>query len=296
MSQRILVTGATGQLGAYVVHELVERGADVVAWSHSSPTIIAGVTARPVELTNANAVAAAFRDAAPTAVIHAGALAAVADCARDPTMAVAVNYRGSDVLAYLASVARTKLVLVSTDLVFDGERGNYTEDDPPSPLSVYGRTKADAERVVLAYPEHAVVRVSLLFGPSRNGRASFFDSQVASLRNGEPIRCFQDEWRTPLALPIAAKVLVEIASLDATGLLHVGGPERLSRLEMGQRLAAHLGANPALIEAVSRMSIPGEPRPRDTSLNSSRWRGLVTRAPWPGFTTSLAEMGVTGAR
>jgi dTDP-4-dehydrorhamnose reductase len=176
------------------------------------------------------------------------------------------------------------------------ERGNYTEHDPPSPLSVYGRTKADAERAVLAHSAHVVVRVSLLFGPSCNGRPSFFESQVTALRNGQSIRVFEDEWRSPLALSTAAKALVEIAMSDVTGLLHVGGPERLNRLEMGQRLAAHLGANPALIEAVSRTTAPGEPRPRDTSLNSSRWRSLFPQAAWPTFTTALTEMQASRER
>jgi dTDP-4-dehydrorhamnose reductase len=295
MGPRILVTGATGQLGAYLIRELTGQGADFVAWCHSGSGSLAGIAARPVELGNAVSTASAFRDASPEVVIHAAAIAAVADCARDPQRADAVNHRGTAMLAELTTAAGAKFVFVSTDLVFDGERAPYREDAVPSPLSIYGRTKAEAERAVLEFPQHVVARVSLLFGPSRNGRSSFFDLQTSALRNGQSIRVFHDEWRTPLALTTAAQALVAIARSDVTGIIHVGGPERLSRLEMGQRLAAHLGVDQSLIASVSRTTVPGEPRPPDTSLDSRRWRDRFPHIPWPRFEEALASMSISSA-
>jgi dTDP-4-dehydrorhamnose reductase len=143
-----------------------------------------GAPLRPVDLADAGAVAAAFREARPDAVLHAAALARVADCHRDPERARRVNAAGSAVLAELAAAAGARLVLVSTDLVFDGARAPYREEDPPAPVSVYGRSKVAAEGAVLAVPRAAVARVSLLFGPSLTGRPSFFDEQVAALRAG----------------------------------------------------------------------------------------------------------------
>ena len=290
MPQRVLVTGATGQLGAYLVRELVAGQRAVVAWGHSTPAIVSGVSALPTDLTAPSELATAFREARPDVVIHSAAMAAVSECARAPTQAEAVNTRATGVLTELCDAAGARLVFVSTDLVFDGERARYREADPPAPLSVYGHTKATAERVVLGSPGHAVVRVSLLFGPSINGRPSFFDGQVAALRAGQSTRLFHDEWRTPLGLATAARALIEIAESDVTGLLHVGGPERMSRVEMGERLARLLGVAATGIQAVSRLSAGGEPRPRDTSLDSSRWRGLFPAAEWPGFEEALAEM------
>jgi dTDP-4-dehydrorhamnose reductase len=292
MARRVLVTGATGQLGAYLVREAVEHGIDVVAWGHSRPATVAGVAARPVDLADAADVARAFHDARPEVVIHAAAMAAVADCARDPGTADIVNARGTAMLAHLCDAAGTRLVYVSTDLVFDGEAAPYAESAEPNPLSEYGRTKVAGERAVLAFARHAAVRVSLLFGPSKNGRPNFFDSQLAALRAGRTVRLFHDEWRTPLGLAAAARALVAVVQSNVTGLLHVGGPERMSRLEMGQRLATHLGGNSTGIEASGRLSVAGEPRPRDTSLDSSRWRALFPQFPWPGFEQALAEMGV----
>lgn len=292
MGERFLVTGATGQLGAYLVRELQQRGHDVVAWSGSSTGSMNGVDVRPVDLSQVDRVQMAFQEAAPTHVIHTAAMAAVGDCARDPAWADAINHRGTALLAGLAAVAQARFLFVSTDLVFDGESPPYQEIDPPTPLSVYGRTKAAAEKAVLEFPHQIVVRVSLLFGPSRNGRVSFFDGLVAALRAGQPIRLFHDEWRMPIGLATAATALIEIAKSEVTGILHVAGPERMSRLEMGERLAAYLQADPGVIESVNRATAAGEPRPRDTSLDSSRWRKLFSNAPWPVFETALAEMGL----
>jgi dTDP-4-dehydrorhamnose reductase len=185
------------------------------------------------------------------------------------------------------------MVHVSTDLAFDGERGWYEEQDPPSPLSVYGRSKAEAETAVLAHPGCVVVRVSLLFGCTLSGRNSFFDQQVKSLRAGRSVTCFEDEWRTPLGLSTAAEALLALARSKIDGLLHVGGPERLSRLEMGQRLARYLGVNPALVVAGRRMdAAAAEARPRDVSLRCGKWRGLFPGQRWATLEEELATVGM----
>jgi dTDP-4-dehydrorhamnose reductase len=291
---RILLTGASGQLGGYLLREMVKDGLPVAAWSRSRSGRLFGIDLQPVDLDDADAVSAAFRRTSPTAVIHAGAMTAVSQCLRNPDQAHQVNTQGSNLLAELATEARARLLFLSTDLVFDGEKGFYSEQDPTAPLSLYGRTKAAAEKAVLAVPRGIVLRVSLLFGPSIVGRPYFFDEQVAALRQGRPLTLFHDEWRTPLSLAVAARTLLTILRSDIVGVLHLGGPERMSRLEMGQRLAAYLGADPSVIVAAPRSSVPApEPRPRDTSLDCSRWRQLCPDAPWLGWQEALAEMAIT---
>lgn len=288
---RLLLTGASGQLGAYLLREALRRGCPIVAWSGRRPGELFGCPLRPVDLTDEDAVAAAFREARPDVVIHAAAMAGVADCHRDPARAEVINTRGSARIAELAEQSGARLVHVSTDMVFDGERGGYREEDAVAPLSKYGRTKAEAERVVLAHPRTVVVRVSLLFGPGVGERRTFFDEQVAALKEGRPLTLFHDEWRTPLSLLAAARGLLDIAESDVVGLLHMGGPERLSRLDMGRRLAAFLGLDPVGIVSASRLSAPAvEPRPRDLSLDSSKWRRLFPRSRGPDWDDDLREM------
>lgn len=289
---RWLVTGGTGQLGTYLVRELVAGHAPGGVWAHSRPALVFGVPAQPVDLADRSGLEGAFREARPDVVIHAAAMAAVSDCARTPDRAAAVNTRATAQLAELCDQSGARLVFISTDLVFDGDRPPYSEGDGSAPLSVYGRTKAAAERAVLVSGRHAAVRVSLLFGPSLGDRPNFFDGQVAALRGGQPVRLFHDEWRTPLGLATAARALAAVAASDVTGLLHVGGPERMSRVEMGERLAAHLGLGPVGVESVSRTTVAGEPRPADVSLDSTRWRTMFPQVPWPRYEEALAEMGV----
>lgn len=280
---RWLVTGASGTLGAYLLRELA--GETVVAWGGPA----ARAPYASIDLSDRDAVAAAFRSAQPDIILHCGAMARVDECCRIPARARSVNTEGARQIAELAGGAR--MVYVSTDLVFDGEHGPYAEDAAAEPLSVYGRSKLDAEPLVLAAGNNLVVRVSLLFGPALNHRVGFFDRLVASLRRKQPFALFADEWRTPLDFRSAAKALVTAARSDVVGRLHVGGPERVSRLEFGQRLAAVLGVSDGCLVSSRRNSDPqAEPRPRDVSLDSRRWRTLFPDSPWPSIETALADM------
>jgi dTDP-4-dehydrorhamnose reductase len=288
---RVLLTGASGQLGGYFLRELA--GQPVIAWSGSRTGELFGVTLQPVDLADRDSAVTAFRESRPDVVVHAAAMAKVSECLRDPERARLVNARGTELLAELADEARCRLIYVSTDLVSDGERGGYREEDAPSPVSVYGRTKVDGERAVLAMPRGLVARVSLLFGPSIIGRPTFFDEQVAGARNGKPIALLSDEWRTPLSLMTAARAFVSLVRSDVTGILHLGGPERMSRLEMGQRLAAFLGVSAAWIQAMRRdEAATEEPRPRDVSLDSSRWRRSFPQVLYPKWEYALRDLSL----
>ncbi|HZV03699.1 MAG TPA: SDR family oxidoreductase [Gemmataceae bacterium] len=297
---RLLLTGASGSLGSYILRECLRQGDTVIAWSGSRQGELFGCPLRPIDLAAPDAIASAFRDARPDGVVHTAALAVVSECHRDPQRAERINTRGSAILAELADRAKIPLIHVSTDMVFDGEHAPYREEDAVAPVSVYGRTKAEAERAVRAYPRNTVVRVPLLFGPTLTGRSSFFDQQLLALREGRRIPLFHDEWRTPLSLLVTARALLAIVSgtggtgvspIGPLGLLHIGGPERLSRLEMGQRLAAFLGCDASGIEPISRTSIAAaEPRQADLSLDSSRWRGLFPHQEWPDWNSALSQL------
>lgn len=257
---RVMVTGASGLLGGHVRAVLGERGIEHVVTSG-------------VDLSDEDAAAAIWRAAPPDTVLHCAATSAMSDCARDPARARRVNVGATENLARLAAGAGARLVCVSTDLVFDGERAPYREGDPRSPISTYGRTKADAERAALEVPRAAVARLALLFGPSLTARIGFFDAQLAALRAGRAVSLFVDEWRTPLSLRAAAEALVAIAASELEGIVHVAGPERMSRAEMGLRLARWLGVSEALVTETSQASVPsapGERRPRDVSLDAAR--------------------------
>jgi dTDP-4-dehydrorhamnose reductase len=274
---RVWLTGASGLLGGWARAAFAAAGADLC-------------TDR-VELTDEAAVARAFAALSPDVVAHCAAMAAIADCAQDPARAHRVNVDATRTLARHCDATGARLVLVSTDLVFDGEAAPYAADAPTAPTTAYGTTKALAEAAALTCRRAVVVRVSLLFGPSRTARAGFFDQQLAALRAGRQITLFADEWRTPLSLRRAAEALVLLAASPDTGIVHLGGPERMSRLEMGERLAALLDVRAQRLIAASRTGVQGEPRPRDVSLVSSRV--FAPLGPPRSFEEECQAMGVS---
>ncbi len=272
--ERWLVTGASGQLGSHVVRQLAADSAvgQIVALSGRGETGTPGVAVRHVDLRDLDALRAAVRDARPTHIMHLGAMTAVADCYADPAGAALANVRATEVLAEAAAQCGARLVFSSTDMVFDGSSPPYREDSPTCPLSTYGRTKVRAEQALAERPQALVVRIPLMYGFALNGRRTTFAQQMEALRAGRPLKLFVDEFRTVVWLADAARALIGLARGEACGLLHIAGPERLSRLELVRRCAALLGLSDAHLEPISRLDAAGpEPRPADLSLDGSRF-------------------------
>jgi dTDP-4-dehydrorhamnose reductase len=289
---RVVLTGASGQLGSNIVARLVEDGHEVWAWSGTEMGRRSGVELRPVELTDAEAVGKELATADPEVIIHTAALSAAETVRRDPALGRAVNVEATARLAEWAAAHGRRLVYTSTDLVFDGARSWYREEDQAAPILAYGRTKLEGETPVLAAPRGLVARMSLMYGPSLSGRESYYDRTLAGLRQGTPQTFFEDEYRTPLDLETAATILVRLAESDVRGLVHVAGPERVSRFELVRRLAVAHGLDPALVRANRQADITfPEPRPVDVSLDTTRLRSLLPDLRLPTIEEAIAANG-----
>jgi len=231
----LFVTGASGYLGS----ELLRR------------TDAVGSSSADVDIRDAAAVGALFDRVRPDAVIHT----AYRRDDRATTFDGAVNVA--------AAAAGARLVHLSTDVVFDGEKGApYVEDDEPSPLTAYGRAKADAERAVLTMHRGAlVVRTSLIYGGAQPGPQE-------RLAADPDASVFTDEVRCPIQVGDLADALIELAATGLSGVLHVAGADRLSRHEFAELLAGRA------VRAAS-MADSGVVRPRDCTLAIERARGLL---------------------
>jgi len=267
---KIWVTGSGGLIGNALCQEASRA---VPEWS------VIGLRHESLDLSHFEAVSRAFERDLPDAVIHCAALARSGDCERDPERARLINVGVTRHLATLC--ADRPFVLLSSDLVFDGRKGAYTEEDPVSPITVYGRTKAEAEACVLRNPRHLVVRTSLNCGFSPTGDRAFNEEWLRAWREGQVLRLFKDEFRCPIPATETARCLWELLRLACTGLYHLAGPERLSRYEMGLLLAARYPELNPRFEAVCLRTFQGPPRSPDTSLLCAKAYRVLSQPPMP---------------
>lgn len=268
------ITGAGGLIGSYL-----QRTAPA-HWT------IRPLTRHDLDLTEQTTVERRFREERPALVIHSAALSKSVACEKDPPLALKLNVEVTEHLAALS--ADIPFFFFSTDLVFDGKRGNYDEAAPVNPLSVYGHTKAEAEQIVLRNPHHTVIRTSLNAGISATRDRGFNEEMRAAWERGRTLNLFVDEFRCPIPAVVTARAVWELADKRATGLFHVAGAERLSRVDIGNALAARWPQLTPLIKAGSLNDYSGPPRSPDTSLNCAKAQALLS-LPLPRFTQWLRE-------
>lgn len=288
MTRRLLVAGASGFVGGRVL-EALAPGMDASGTCRSRPR--PGLDA--LDLADRDAVRRLLDARRPDLVINCAALAEPDACEKDPAAARRANTDGPRALAEACAERGARLLHLSTDLVFDGARGRYSEDDEARPLSVYGRTKLEGERAVLeSCPSAAVVRVSLVYGFSLCGRPSFLEWLLGELNGGRRPRLFVDQWRTPTPMAQLPQVLLRLADSGAAGVFHWGGAERVSRLDFGRTVCAVFGLDASRLEPLEMKSFGyAATRPADCSLRSEKLAALLGLAPWTVEEGLAAERG-----
>lgn len=276
----MLVTGAGGLLGGALCTALASE-LDVWAGVHHAapprefPTVA-------LDLEQPETLAAALRASRATVVVHCAALADADACERDPARARSLNVDATAALADACARTGARLALISTDLVFGPEIGLPPRDEacPAEPLSVYAATKLEAERIALRTPGNAAFRVALVAGCGHGPRGSATEGLAWALRAGRPLRLFRDQYRTPVDPVSLARLLSAWAGSAHDGLFHAGGPQRVSRLELGHRVAALLGLPTAGLEAVDQDDrLAPAVRPRDAAMDSGRATHLLGYVP-----------------
>jgi dTDP-4-dehydrorhamnose reductase len=267
----VWITGANGLISNYLVQLAPKLAPNF--W-------VQALTRAQLDLLDFGAVRRKFREDRPQLVIHGAAITGVAEAQTHPALARRVNVEVTQLLAELA--AEIQFVFFSSDLVFDGRKGNYRETDPVNPIHIYGETKSAAEEIVLSNPRHLVVRMSINGGISRAGNRSFNEQLRLAWQAGRKTTLFTDEFRSPIFAGETAHAVWELALQKRTGLFHAAGAERLSRWQIGQLLARHWPDLNAKIEPGSARNFPGPPRAPDTSLNIAKVQRALSK-PLPGF-------------
>jgi dTDP-4-dehydrorhamnose reductase len=218
-----------------------------------------------------------LEEIAPDVVIHAAATADIDLCERNPDLARTLNVTLTQAVADGCSHAGSQLIYVSTDNVFDGKLGNYTEADQPSPINEYARTKAAGEAIVAAVSGSTIARIALVmgFGPLGGGN-SFLERTIPMLRAGQTITVPPEEIRTPIDVLTLGKALLELAESSFPGIIHLAGNDALDRVTLTRRIAERFGYSPGLVRPRAPHQIAGRaPRPRDVSMSNAKAREVL---------------------
>ncbi len=273
----VLITGGTGYLGHRLLPIATQR-ARVVAVARRPRALSRLFRPQSMDLQDRSSIFAAISSIKPDAIIHAAALNPGVDDERMP----AVNHQGTQYLAEAACEMGCRLVMVSTDMVHDGKQAPYADDAPPSPINVYGQSKADGEQAALAAHQDTIaVRTSLIYGLDGVDRGTFgFANRLA---DGNRLTLFSDVLRQPVWRDALAQALVQLALdfTDETGTLNLTGSDVLDRATFATRMLDfwQVAYEPSVIEhiqASERPELSGVPINLELSLSRATALGLPT--------------------
>jgi dTDP-4-dehydrorhamnose reductase len=267
--KKLLVTGASGFLG-WNLCQLAKPEWDVYGTYFSHPGEIPGVNLIKVDLRDFEEIKRIFHEIQPAAVIHMAAQSSPNFCQSHPIESHSINVTAAWNIAGLCADSSIPCVFTSTDLVFNGLNPPYRETDPVCPVSVYGEQKVIAEEGMLErYPLTAVCRMPLMFGMATPPATSFMQPFIKTLREGQELSLFTDEFRTPVSGKTAAQGLL-LALEKVKGRIHLGGKERLSRYDFGRLLVEVLQLPETGLKKCRQKDVKmAAPRPPDVSLDSS---------------------------
>lgn len=286
---RFMVTGASGLLGLNFALAVDGRKHQVTGVDNRNPLSWVNFKTRQADLTEPGILPRLVEELQPEVILHCAAMANVDDCEKRPADAQKVNAELPGEIALVAKKANIKLVHISTDAVFDGQKGDYTETEEPKPLSVYARTKRDGELAVLAAnPDSLVARVNF-YGWSISGTRSLAEFFVNNLSEGKDVNGFTDIHFCPMMVLDLAATLVEAVEKNLSGLYHCVGPRSMSKYDFGLAIARQFGFNEKLVHPASVMDGGLKAaRSPNLTLSTQKLAGALGH-PLPEFAQGLAK-------
>lgn len=284
---RVLLLGAGGLVGRHLRAALVSH--DVVATTRDGAEDAIALDIR--DTARLREIAGAAR---PDAILNAAAAVYAERCEREPVATRAINVEPVRALAEIADQQRATLVVLSSEYVFDGTHGLYTEEDAPTPVNEYGRQKVEIEALARTVGKHLVIRTSGVYG-AEPARKNFVWQVVDALRRGDVFRVPSDQLITPTYAPSLAAGIVELLSDAATGTFHVVGPEVIGRDAFARLIATTFQLDRALIRPVKTSELAlAAPRPPRAGLSDAKFRsarGHRTTPPAEGLLELAASLG-----
>lgn len=263
IKKRILVVGSNGMLGQRIVNYFGKKPKVELLASSAEEFSYDGNTAYAiVDLCRKESVKKLIYDFFPDVIINTAAFTNVDLCEKERETAWKVNVRGVEYLAETARIIDAHLIHISTDYVFDGKNGPYSESSKPRPISYYGRTKLASENVIrLNGAIHTIIRTNVLYGPAKLGRPDFVKWVVNNLSDNKEIKIVTDQINNPTYIDDIVQAIDTIIDFRKQGIFNIGGSEFLSRFEFTQRIADYFKLERDLIKPIKTADL-NQPAPR----------------------------------
>lgn len=283
----ILITGASGLLGANLMLSARQRGLKTLALSHACPVRNPGGETVQADLSDEGNISRLLEHYRPRFFIHAAAATNVDWCELHPENAHRLNVDMSRYLAGAAASVGAQFAYISTDSVYSGDTGNYDEASEPAPVNIYAKTKLEGERAVQAVlPDALIVRTNI-YGWNAQEKKSLAEWIIGELECGRTVRGFRDVFFNPLLATDLAEALFDALDLGISGICHVAGDESISKYEFARQVAVTFGRDPGLVtEHTLADAVLTAPRPRNTTLLTHKIAAIMGR-PMPNVAKGL---------
>lgn len=276
---RVLITGGSGLLGLNWA-AATRSQSEVHLGTHSRNVSLRGTIASPIDIDSIDSTLRCFDSLQPDLVAHTAGLTSVEKCESNPSIAFHHNVTLARNVAQACERLQIKLIHISTDHLFEGADSFVNEGATPTPLNIYGKTKAEGELCVLeANPASLLIRTNF-FCWGTPYRSSFSDYIIQSLRVGASIKLFEDVFYTPILAESLALTASQLVRMNQSGVVNLGGDARISKFDFGVRLAEEFGLDKSLISPVKFVSRPDlVTRPLDMSLSNKYATTLLGTPP-----------------
>jgi dTDP-4-dehydrorhamnose reductase len=294
--ENVLITGANGFLGQHLIKLLLREGYRVIAVGKGENRLPFKESGQFIyysfDITQDLLMQDMMQKELPGIIVHAAAITQVDECQLNQEKCEEVNVRATAQLLLTAEAFCKHFIYISTDFVFDGEKGDYREEDNPNPLNWYGFTKVQAESIVeTSTIPFAIVRTCLVYGNTLTGtRGNIIAWVKENVANKRHIKVVSDQWRTPTYIEDLVKGILLVIQKKATGVYHISGMDKLTPYLMALQTAAYFNLDASYIAKVdaSTFQQPGK-RPLKTGFNISKAKNELGFEPIP-FEEGLRQM------
>jgi dTDP-4-dehydrorhamnose reductase len=270
---RIFITGGSGLLGQYL-NQVLSKEYEILTQYNTKPGNCFQYNSVQADITDYKKIESLLILFKPDLIIHTAAISSIQIAEKLPSKFVfEVNVNATQKLAELSSNFNAKLFYTSTDLVYAGYRGSMLkEDEKLIPASFYAETKLmGEEKIKSTSHDYVILRTGLLYGFGLFGSTNYFNYMYDNLKNDKPVKLFYDQYRTPLSLWEAARIISELFKLNVKNeVINFGGKERVSRMELGERLCEITGLDSSMLQKISMYDVLGVPDAADVSMNTNK--------------------------